>query len=338
MDTIEYAISSDPFRAPHIVVTHSPGDEPHCLGAHGNPDQLGDKPAPSSKPITEIGGFTPRQSSVGPTGKQQLFLPPRLALIHEREYHAIEANVAANQRQKMMRRQAFIFQAELKRIRERREFIRRTGLDLSLLCKDSLMTEATFQAESGPDFEPMTEEEIACEGLSERTECPLQRLGIFQQEDIAAMADSAVIKADESDETEDEEEEVEEESEAEYTLPSSPALSHDTFAVLRRLGMVDSDEDSDSGSDEDEESDSESSAPEYESSDAETEDQGGDVTIGSWNNAPVTFPTSTGCLNLANVAGLDADEDSSVSSLFVGEDQDSFASDCESPDTEEDEC
>ncbi|KAF8606555.1 hypothetical protein BDV93DRAFT_520837 [Ceratobasidium sp. AG-I] len=340
IDTIEYAISSDPFRAPHVVVTHSQGDEPHCLDAHGNPDQLGDSPAPSSKPITEIGGFTPRQSSVGPTGKQQLFLPPRLALIHEREFYATELNVAANKRQKVMRRQAFIFQAGLRRIRERREFIRDTGLDPSLLFKDSPKDEATHQTEleSEADFEPMTEEEIAYEGLSERTECPLLRLGIFQQEDIAAMADSAVIDVDESEETEvDEEEEADSEPEEEYTLPSSPALSHDTFAVLRRLGMVDSD--SDSGSDYDEESDSDSSVPESESaSDAETEFQDGDVTIGSWNAAPAAFPTSTGFLNLASVAGADADEDSSVSSLFVGEDQDSFDSDCESPDTEEEEC
>lgn len=248
--------------------------------------------------------------------------------------------MAVNNRQKMMRRQAFIFHAGLRRIRERREFIRGTGLDFSLLFKNDLKTTAAAQTEPEADFEPMTEEEIESEGLSERTECPLQRLGIFQQEDIAAMAESAVIEADGSDEAEAEEgEEVEGEPGEEYTLPSSPALSHDTFAVLRRLGMLDSDSESESGSDCSDESDSEESVPESESeSDAETEPQDGDETITPWNTTPATFPTSSGCLNLASVVAPDADEDSSVSSLFVGEDQDSFDSDCESPDTEEEVC
>ncbi|KAG9104855.1 hypothetical protein FRC06_008085 [Ceratobasidium sp. 370] len=312
VETIEFIISNDPFRVPHIFVSHSEGEEHHCLGDAGNPDTLGD--ASNSSPVRsvpELCGFTPRQSFTGPTGKAQLLLPPRAFSVNDRDVAIIEYTLKTTRRQNTMRRKAGEFHAGLRRIRARRA----AGLSI-----DDPEEE---------DFVPMDEEELSYyQGSSDRTECPLARLGIFQ-EDIAAMAELAVVSPD----SEEEESEGEETGETEE-------LSSTTCEVLRRLGILGSDSDSESDSGEDDEHDPLETTC-TDASDREASDPG-DTTSSSSSTTPVsptraqTLPVSIGCLDLFQLS-LDADEESSVSSVFLDEESDPELG-CESPDTEDSDC
>ncbi|KAG9112983.1 hypothetical protein FRC07_007821 [Ceratobasidium sp. 392] len=303
VQTVEFIISNDSFRAPHIFVSHSEGEEHHCLDNTGNPDTLGN--TPNSLPIQsipELCGFTPRQSFVGPTGKAQLFLPPRAFSVNDRDTAIIEYTLTMTRRQNTMRRKAGEFHAELRRIRARRA----AGLRPD---------------ESERDFGSLDEDEFMCQGFSERTECPLARLGIFR-EDITALDESAVDSSD----SEDEEEEGEEEAEE---------LSSTTRTVLQRLGMLGSDSDSESDFDDERDSDDES--------DSGVSDHSGNTSFRSPATFSVsrtqaqTLPADVGRLDLSRFASDADEEESSVSSFFVDGESDQ-ESDCESPDTQDSDC
>ncbi|KAG8711145.1 hypothetical protein FRC09_020758 [Ceratobasidium sp. 395] len=305
VETIEFIISNDPFRVPHIFVSHSDGEEHHCLDDTGNPDTLNNTPDNlPTQSIPELCGFTPRQSFVGPTGKTQLFLPPRAFNVNDRDVAIIEYTLIMTRRQTTMRRKAGEFHAGLRRIRARHTGGRKVD-------------------ESGrEDLVQTSDEDLVYQGFSERTECPLARLGIFQPEDIAAMAESAVVSSDSEEEDEEEAEEAEE-------------LSSTTCAVLRRLGMLDSDFDSESeGDDENDDEDSEA-----------TSDNASDLESAALSSS-ITFLVSSPRAQMlpANAMQPDfsrfiseTDEESSVSSLFVDDDSDQEL-DCESPDTEDSDC
>ncbi|KAG9093400.1 hypothetical protein FS749_014449 [Ceratobasidium sp. UAMH 11750] len=315
VQTIEFIISNDPFRVPHIFVSHSEGEEPHSLGDTGNPDTLGGAPNnPSIQSIPELCGLTPRQSFTSPTGKAQLLLPPRAFSVNDRDLAIIEYTLKMTRHQSTMRRKACEFHAGLRRIRAQRT----AGL-------------STYESEE-EDFVPMDEEELSYHGFSDRTECPLARLGIFQPEDIGAMAELAMVSPDS--EGEEDEEEAEE-------TEGTEKLSSTTCEVLRRLGVLGSDSDSESDSDGDDERDP-LEAIYDDASDSEGSDPS-DATSSSSSTTPVsptqaqTLPVSIGRLDLSRFA-LDADEEeSSVSSMFLDEESDSEL-DCESPDTEDSDC
>jgi hypothetical protein len=353
MQTVEFAISSEPFWAPHIVITHSPGDEPGYLDTHRNPDQL---TAPPPAIVPNPWGCTPRQSFVGPTGKDQLLLPPRMSLSFERdEYTQLCAAVTINRRNVLLRL-SIQFHEGLRKIRARRELLRSVGRSLEkdglsargrhTSCKAISSSRITISdvISEEPDFEPLTQYEIKASGFSDSdaAESLFARCGIMfqpQLDDISLLADAAILS-----ESEDEDDE-----ESSSSLPRSPTIASDTFEVLRRLGMVhcetidseDEEEDADDG-DEDEDEDDESTEglpiPGAMTSDSGSMTDQGDLASSSWEAESTVFPISSGSLDLASMLNKDADdEESSVSSLFVGEDQDSIASDCETPDTE-DEC
>ncbi|KAG8741400.1 hypothetical protein FRC10_002920 [Ceratobasidium sp. 414] len=310
VETIEFIISNDPFRAPHIFVSHSEGEEPHCLGGAGNPDTLGEtRSSPSMQSVPDFCKFTPRQSFTGLTGKAQLLLPPRAFSVNDRDVATIEYTLKTTRRQNTMRRKAGEFHAGLRRIRA----LRAAGPSIGELEEE--------------DFVPMDEEELAYHGFSDRIECPLARLGIFQ-EDIAAMAELAMVSSE--DEDEDEGEEALETEE----LPST------TCEVLRRLGVLASDSDSESESGGDDERDP-PEATHDEASDSEASDPG-DTSFSSSSTTSVSptqaqiLPVSFGRFDLSRFA-LDADEESSVSSVFLDEESDPELG-CESPDTEDSDC
>ncbi|QRV89919.1 hypothetical protein RhiJN_17937 [Ceratobasidium sp. AG-Ba] len=298
VEAVEFIISNDPFHTPHIFVSHSEGEEPHCLDHLGNPDTLGESVTPSA-PFPELCGYTPRQSFVGPAGKAQLLLPPRAFSISDRDAAVIEYTMMMTHRRNTMRRKAGEFHARLRHGR----------------------AHVGYPAQSHDDFVPIDEVEVEYEGFSERTECPLARLGIFQ-EDLTAMAEPAPNSPDDEDEEEENsfEEQVEE-------------VSSDTRAILQRLGMLDSDSDSDSESDEERDL-SGTTSEDVSDSDSSAEVSFASSTTLTTSPARVhTLPCRFGFLNLALLAS-DADEESSVSSFFAGGDE----SDCESPDTEDGDC
>ncbi|KAG8730426.1 hypothetical protein FRC12_020275 [Ceratobasidium sp. 428] len=203
-----------------------------------------------------------------------------------------------------MRRKAGEFHAGLRRIRAGRAGGRKVD-------------------ESGrEDLVQTSDEDLVYQGFSERTECPLARLGIFQSEDIAAMAESAVVSSDSEEEDEEEAEEAEE-------------LSSTTCAVLRRLGMLDSDFDSESDGD-DENDDEDSEATPDDASDLENATFGSSATFLVSSPRAQMLPTNTMQPDFSRFMS-EADEESSVSSLFVDDDSDQEL-DSESPDTEDSDC
>jgi hypothetical protein len=329
IETIEFVISNDPFHVPHIFVSHSEGEEPHCLDATGNPDTLGDTPSTSVQSISDLCGFTPRQCLLSPAGKEQLFLPPRACTATDRDSSILEYTLVTTNRQTALRRRAGEFHAGLRRIRARQV----SGLDPAGDDRVGGLGSIKESDEWEDDIRPMSQEELVSQGLSERTECPLLRLGIFQQEDIAAMAESALVSSDSESEEEEEEEVLQ-------RVPKSPGVSGDTCAVLRRLGMLDSDSDSDSDSTSGDEGPDCSDLDSDEESDDDTSSEA-DITFGSSTTISISqarvqaFPVDVRTLDLSRAVS-DADEEaSSASSLFVDEESDSDSG-CESPDTEDD--
>lgn len=327
MDTVEFAISSDPFHAPHVVVTHSPGEEPEYLDTHGNPDQLTSAPATI---VPNPWGCTPRQSFTGPAGMDQLLLPPRMSMCYERDEYAELCAAATTNRQNIFLRVSIQFQAGLNRVRDQRN--RELGRDSGLEEASGLRITTSSARSEQTDLKPMTRDEAKANGFSDAdaAESLLVRGIMFQPraDDLALMAESAIL----SEESEDEDGSV-------SVSAHSPTIGNDTFEVLRRLGMIQCDaEDEDSEEDEGEDDVSEES-------DSEDEGSIGDITIPTiprfttarecpWTSTS-EFPSSSGSSSL-NLFHTEADEQSSVSSFFI--DDDSFESGSETPDTDEDDC
>ncbi|CAE6446838.1 hypothetical protein ACGC1H_002922 [Rhizoctonia solani] len=316
MDTVEFAISSDPFHAPHVVVTHSPGEEPEYLDTHGNPDQLTSSPSPI---VPNPWGCTPRQSFTGPNGMDQLLLPPRMSMCYERDEYAELCAAATINRRNIFLRVSIQFQEGLRRARARRERGRDTSLKHTYITISDARSEET-------DLDPMARDQAKACGFSDTDAAEsLMARGIMfqpQADDLALMAESAILSEESEDDDEDE-----------YMpmSPRSPTLGSDTYEVLRRLGMIQSDaEDEDEGEDESED-------------DSEDEESVGDITIPGfttcerpWASLSSNFPSSSGSPDLSSIFHTEADEQSSVSSCFI--DEDSFESGSETPDTDEGDC
>ncbi|CAE6509934.1 unnamed protein product [Rhizoctonia solani] len=324
MDTIEFAISSDPFRAPHVVVTHSPGEEPQYLDTHENPDQLTDTPPPI---VPNPWGCTPRQSFTGPTGLDQLFLPPRMSTYYERDEYAQLCAAATINRRNIFLRVSIRFKEGLRRVRTRREHER--GRDTGLKNISSSRTIISGVHSEETDFEPMTRDEVKTRGFSntDAAESLMARGIMFQPraDDLALMAESAIL----SEESEDEDEDG-----SRPTSPHSPTIGSDTFEVLRRLGMIDCDAEDEEEVESEDEDDSE-------------DESTGDITIPNipgcitirrnpWTPISSNFSSTQGSPNLHSILHAEADEQSSVSSCFI--DEDSHESGSETPDTDEDDC
>ncbi|CAE6456636.1 unnamed protein product [Rhizoctonia solani] len=194
MDSVELAISSDPFHAPHIVVTHSPGEEPEYLDTHGNPDQLTSAPSPVPNPW----GCTPRQSFTSPTGMDQLLLPPRMSMCYERDEYAELCAAATTDRQNIFLRVSIRFQEGLRKARYQHD--REHGRDTGLENISSTRSEQT-------DLEPMTRDEAEARGFSDTyaAESLMARGIMFQlrADDLALMAESAILSEESEDEDED---------------------------------------------------------------------------------------------------------------------------------------
>ncbi|CAE7154749.1 unnamed protein product [Rhizoctonia solani] len=319
MDTVEFAISSDPFHAPHIVVTHSPGQEPEYLDTHGNPDQLTSAPLPI---VPNLWGCTPRQTFTGPTGLEQLLLPPRMYMCYEREDYAELCTAATINRRNIFLRVSIQFQEGLRRVRARRE--RGRGANFKAT------SDATRSEEA--DLEPMTRDEAKARGFSDTdaAESLMARGIMFQPraDDLALMADSAILSEDS---------EEEDDGESIPMSPRSPTIGKDTYDVLRRLGMIQCDaEDEDEEDDEDEDDGEEDDS---EDEDASTRDITIPIIPGFTNPwAPISssFPSNSGSPDLNSIHHTEADEQSSVSSHFI--DEDPFESVSETSDTDEDDC
>ncbi|CUA75973.1 hypothetical protein RSOLAG22IIIB_01977 [Rhizoctonia solani] len=310
MDTVEFAISSDPFHAPHVVVTHSPGEAPEYLDTYGNPDQLTSAPPPV---VPNPWGCTPRQSFTGPKGMDQLLLPPRMSMCYERDEYADLCAAATINRRNIFLRVSIQFQEGLRRVRARRE---RGSTRLPITNSDARSDEA--------DLELMIRDEAKTRGFSDTdaAESLMARGIMFQPraDDLALMAESAILSEESEDEDDDR---------SVLMSPRSPTIGDDTYQVLRRLGMIQCDA-------EDEEED------ESEEDESENEECG-DMTVPiipgftpSWASVSSNFPSSSGSPDLGSTFHTEADEQSSVSSCFI--DEDSFASGSESPDTDEDDC
>ncbi|KAG8691219.1 hypothetical protein FRC11_005826 [Ceratobasidium sp. 423] len=324
MGTIEFAISSDPFRAPHVVVTHSPGEEPEYLDTHGNPDQLTDAPPPIAP---NPWGCTPRQSFTGPTGMDQLLLPPRMSVYYERDEYAELCAAATINRRNIFLRVSIQFKEGLRRVRARREHER--GRDTGLKDISSSHTIISNARPEETDSEPMTRDEVKTRGFSDTdaAESLMARGIMFQPraDDLALMAESAILS----------ESEDEDDDESGPSSPHSPTIGSDTYEVLRRLGMVQCDaEDEQEDESENEENDSE-------------DESTGDITIpiiprcittrgNPWTPVSPNFLSNPGFPNLHSTLHAEADEQSSVSSCFI--DEDSYESGSETPDTDEDDC
>ncbi|CAE6337215.1 unnamed protein product [Rhizoctonia solani] len=318
MDTVEFAISSDPFHAPHVVVTHSPGEEPEYLDTHGNPDQLTSSPSPVAP---SPWGCTPRQSFTGPNGMDQLLLPPRMSMYYERDEYAELCAAATINRRNIFLRVSIQFQEGLRRARARRERGRDTNIKHTCITISDACSEET-------DLQPMTRDQAKACGFSDTdaTESLMARGIMFQPraDDLALMAESAILSEESEDEDDDE---------SMPMSPRSPTLGSDTYEVLRRLGMIQCDAE-DEGEYESEEDDS------------EDEESVGDITIPPipgfttrecpWASLSSNFPSSSGSPYLSSIFHTETDEQSSVSSCFI--DEDSFESGSETPDTDEDDC
>ncbi|KDN50633.1 hypothetical protein RSAG8_01131, partial [Rhizoctonia solani AG-8 WAC10335] len=328
MDTVEFAISSNPFHAPHIVVTHSPGEEPEYLDTHGNPDQLTSVPLPI---VPNPWGCTPRQSFTGPTRMDQLLLPPRMSMYYERDEYAELCAAATINRRNIFLRVSIQFQEGLKRFRAQHE----RGRDTSLQgTSDSRITISDVRFE---ETDLVTRDEAKARGFSDTdaAESLMARGIMFQPraDDLALMAESAILPEDSEDEDEDDDGSM-------PTSPHSPTLGSDTYEVLRRLGMIQCDAEDEDGEDESEDDESEDD-------NSEDEESTGNITIPAiygftttreypWAPISSNFPSSSGSPNLSPLFHRDADEQSSVSSCFI--DEDSFESGSETPDTDEDGC
>lgn len=295
METVEFAISSDPFWVPHIIVTHSPGDEPQYLDTHANPDQLTKAPRGT---VPNPWGCTPRQSFTGPTGKDQLLLPPRMSASHEREEYVILCTMATINRHGAIVRLSVKFQSGLRRIRARRGLFRAAGYTpdhdeipergRELSRKDISNSHLIPSAEAEEsDFVPMSSEEVQASGFSDEDAAKslLERCGIMfqmQLDDIGDLADSAVLSGNEDEDEDDEDEDKEEEEVSSPSLPHSPTIASDTYKALRKLGMVycEDEEDEEEGGDEDEDEGSEDEGNEEEEDmgddSSEEEDEGED--------------------------------------------------------------
>ncbi|KAJ1307385.1 hypothetical protein OPQ81_001490 [Rhizoctonia solani] len=334
-DTVEFAISSDPFRAPHIVVTHSPGEEPEYLDTHGNPDRL--TSAPSSI-APNPWGCTPRQSFTGPTGKDQLLLPPRMSAYYERDEYAQLCAAATINRRNIFLRVSIRFQEGLRRVRAQRE--RGRGRDTGL--DETSGSHITISRSEEADFKPNTRDKSKARGFSDTdaVESLMARGIVFQTglDDLALMAESAIVSEDGEEEDDDDG--------SVSTSPRSPTIPSDTYEVLRRLGMVDynaEEEEEHEGEDEGEDE----GENEGEEDDSENEEYTGDITIPftprytapheyPWTPVSTDSPARPRSPNFNSTLHTEPDEQSSVSSCFI--DEDSFGSGSETPDTDEDDC
>ncbi|KAH7341917.1 hypothetical protein B0J17DRAFT_648576 [Rhizoctonia solani] len=330
MDTIEFAISSDPFHAPHVVVTHSPGEEPEYLDTHGNPDQLTSAPLPV---VPNPWGCTPRQSFTSPTGMDQLLLPPRMSMCYERDEYAELCGAATTNRQKALLRVSIRFQEGLRKARDQRDGGHGRNVGLENISVSSARSEQT-------DLEPMTRDEAEARGFSDTDAAEsLKSRGIMFQlraDDLALMAESAILSEASEDEDDDD---------GSISMsPHSPTIGNDTFEVLRRLGMIQCDAEDEE--EEDEEDEDEGDDDGEEESDSEDEESTGDITIPTiprfttprecpWTPISSEFSSNSGSSYLHSFH-TEADEQSSASSCFI--DEDSFESGSETSDTDEDDC
>ncbi|CAE6426510.1 unnamed protein product [Rhizoctonia solani] len=329
METIEFAISSDPFQAPHVVVTHSPGEEPKYLDTHGNPDQLTDTP---SAVVPNLWGCTPRQSFTGPTGMDQLLLPPRMAMCYERDEYADLCAAATINRQNIFHRVSIQFNEGLRRARARRQ--RERGRDTDPKTISGSHNNISGARSEKTDFEPANRIKANACGFSDTdAAASLMSRGIMfqpQADDLALMAESAIISEESGDEDDDD---------GSISMsPHSPTIESETYQVLRRLGMIHCTAECDG--------ESEASVGE---DDDDIEDESEDESTGDMTSAITPFVThrhpwtpnsgsssSSGSVDLTSSIYNETDEQSSVSSYLV--DDDSLESGSETPDTDEDDC
>ncbi|CCO30792.1 hypothetical protein BN14_04824 [Rhizoctonia solani AG-1 IB] len=201
MEAIEFAISSDPFQVPHVVVTHSPGEDPRYLDTHGNPDQLTDAP---STIAPSLWGCTPRQSFTGPTGMDQLLLPPRMAMCYERDDYSDLCAAATINRQNIFHRVSIQFNEGLRRARARRQRERECGRDTDPKNISGSHTTISNAYSEETDFEPTIRTKVNARGFSDTdAAASLMARGIVfhpQADDLALMAESAIISEDSDDE------------------------------------------------------------------------------------------------------------------------------------------
>ncbi|QRW17807.1 hypothetical protein RhiXN_02731 [Rhizoctonia solani] len=321
METIEFAISSNPFQAPHVVVTHSPGEEPKYLDTHGNPDQLTD----ALRPLFQtLGLYT---SSIiywsnrhGPT-----FTPASYGhVLRTRRLCGTCAPQLIN-RQNIFHRVSIQFHEGLRRARVRRQQRSRSHITIS-----NAHSEET-------DVEPPIRIKAVTRGFSD-TDAAASLFGSWDYVPTASRRSRANGRVgDYIRESDDEEDDDDDGSIS--TSPHSPTIGSDTYEVLRRLGMVHCAAECDG--------ESEASAEDCDDIESESEDEYiGDMTIPIIPHFPTIHrqsPNSTSdslssseSIDLASLVHTEADEQSSVSSYLV--DEDSFESGSETPDTDEGDC